>query len=72
MDRTTSKVRNVQTNHEEFSYDYDGSAIPITKISKRGINKVNILNTTCRVSKDLNIAKKGIPMKKVPYNNCKT
>lgn len=53
MDKTNSSYRQnfLVTSNDQFSYDYDGSAIPIRTLPKKTINKVNVLNTTYRFAK---------------------
>ena len=48
---TIERPSKPNTSKEEFSSDYDGTAIPIKKICKLSSKKVNILSTSYKVSK---------------------
>lgn len=50
MDKTNSKLNNNLTAIDEYSYDYDGSALPIRKFGRACADKVKILNPTYKVT----------------------
>lgn len=73
MDMTNNSYRQkfLATTNEQYSYDYDGSAIPIKTLPKKTINKVNVLSTTYRFAKENVTNKKGSVSKILPAV-CKT
>lgn len=68
MDITNNSYRQkfLATSNEQYSYDYDGSAIPIRTLPKKTINKVNVLSTTYRFAKENVLNKKGTMTKIQP------
>lgn len=68
-----SKFNNTISNLEEFSYDYDGTAIPLRKIGHRLPDKVHVLNTLCKVNKqDATAPNKKRHFRGKPYHCLKT
>jgi hypothetical protein len=74
FNQKNSKFNSTVNNLEEFSYDYDGSAIPIKRLGNRMGEKMYVLNTLCKVNnKEWNLNKKGRPFNKAsPYHYFKT
>ena len=71
MDKTNDSYRHnfIATSSDQYSYDYDGAAIPIKILPRRIISKVNVLSTTYRVAKENILNKKGSISKILPTIN---
>lgn len=50
LEKTATKFNTNLTTIDEFTYDYDGSALPLKKFGKAYPEKIKILNPTYKVT----------------------